>query len=299
MKKIFVFSHYDLDGVVCTLLAKWFHPNCDVRYRAFAAFDFRKELTTWMLYNNFEDYETVYILDLDVLEHVDLIDKKNVVIIDHHKKLEERTQFKNATVIVKEYSSACKLAYKVFKKLYDIDLTSEQKQMVLIADDYDCYKLELPLSRALNAIFWGTNKAFESFLEIFNDGFKGLTEHQETIYKLHLLEVKEIIKDLNYFECDYELNNQKIHIVGAMADKHINDIAEHIVKKFSPDVVIVVNMKSNHVSFRRRFDCTFDVSKLAEKLCAGGGHEYSAGGTVEEKAFLEFTKLLKPIKNEH
>jgi oligoribonuclease NrnB/cAMP/cGMP phosphodiesterase (DHH superfamily) len=295
MKKIFIFTHFDLDGVCSTLITKWTFPKAKIEYRAIAAYDFRAEVTKWLLHNSFEDYDKVFFLDLDVSGHSDLIDKENVMIIDHHKKSIPADVFKNAVVIVKEYTSASKLIYKVFKKLYNIELTAEQKFLILLIDDYDSYKLQLPLSRVLNSIFWNTNKSFDSFLENFKDGFSGLTEQQETMFKIHIMDVREIISKSKFFKIDnYEVQGQKCKVVSGMADKHINDIAEHILKKYDADVIIVVNLKSNHVSFRRKYNSTVDVSKLAETLADGGGHEYSAGGIITPQ-FLEFTKQLKPL----
>lgn len=288
---MFCFVHYDLDGVITALVTKWAHPDYEISFKPIAAYDFRSELTKWLLHDSFSNYDKVFILDLDVIDNSDLVDKENVMIIDHHRKEFDKKKFKKAIVVEKEYSSACKLAYKVFQKLYNIQLTPEQKFLILLGDDYDSYKLDLPLSRVLNAIFWGTDKSFISFLSYFEKGFNGLTEQQEAIYNLHIMEVREILEKSLFFKGEYG----SYQLVSTTADKHINDIAEHIIKKFKPDVAIVVNLKSDHISFRRRYDSKVDVSKIAEILGDGGGHEYSAGGVIT-KQFLEFTKTLEIIK---
>ena len=294
MKKLFIFTHHDLDGAVCYLLTKWAHPEYTIEYKSVAMNNFRKELTTWLLHNNFGDYEKIFILDIDCLEDKDLIDRENVMVIDHHQTLLDLKAFKNAVVISKEYSSAVKLAYKVFKKLYNITLTEPQKKLIALADDYDSYKLQLTESRILNTVFWETNKNFNSFIKNFENGFSGFDKHQLAIYNIFLNELKELINKSSFFEANIKISNKPCKVVSTFATNYINDVAEYILEKFSADIAIVVNLKTDHVSFRRG-KTDVDLSKIASKLCDGDGHEYSSGGVIT-KQFLEFTNLLKPIK---
>ena len=136
-KKIFCFFHHDLDGVITYLVTKWAHPGYKIEYKSVASVNFRQEMNQWCLEHNFSDYSKVFFLDLDVSDIADLIDHENVIIIDHHQSHVDNLKYKSAIPIVKEYSSACLLAYRVFRKLYDTEFTKDQKRLIVHGNDYD------------------------------------------------------------------------------------------------------------------------------------------------------------------
>lgn len=295
-KKIFVFTHYDVDGAVSYLTLKWTFSKLNIPYQTTTVKRFREDFTNWLTKNNVSDYDKIFILDLDVSEHADLIDKKNVFIIDHHKSHEEAAKYENATAVVKEYTSAAKLIYKVFNKLYDIKLTDAQKKLILLADDYDSYKLDLPDSSKLNMIFWETNGKFNDFVKTFAGGFNGFNYKQESIVKFYNTQVDRIKNKMPVYTGKVKIQGDVRNVCASFAEKYINDIADILIKDYNADIAIVVNKKTNHISFRKPNNLDgVDVSKLAAKLADGAGHEYSAGGSIT-KNFLSFTKLLKQIR---
>lgn len=298
-KKIFCFTHYDLDGVGTYLVTKWAHPGYKVEYKALTGFEIRQDINEWLLTHNFSDYERVFFLDLDMSSVADLIDHENVMLIDHHKSHEDakisQQLYKNAVPIVKEYPSACLLAYKVFKKLYDSKFTTEQKTMVLYTNDYDSYKHEFKESKMLNVIFWNTQKSFDAFVETYADGYKPFTKEQLAIHRIFENELARVISELKVFQGGHADDDGEYRVVVAtFADKHINDISDHLLSKYDCDVIIIINLKSKHVSFRRPKNGTMKLQDFAKYIADGGGHEYSAGGTITD-VFMDFTKTLKPI----
>lgn len=295
-KKIFVWTHWDLDGLVSCLVVKWAHPDCDFEYQPVGSLGIREDITKWLLKHKFEDYETVYFVDLDVSEHADLVDRKNVFIVDHHKSHVEKMKYEKAVAVVKEYPSACKLLYKVFKKLYNTPFTDAQKMLIILGNDYDSYKHDLPESKMLNAIFWQTQKSFDTGMKLYNSGFKGFTQQQLAIYDIYKKDLDKALNGLKIFENkSIEVLNGVYHVTATFTDSFVNDITDYLLEKYNPDIAIVVNLNTKHVSFRRNKKSTVQLHTLAEQIADGGGHEYSAGGFVTDE-FMEFTKLLTPIK---
>lgn len=294
-KKIFCFTHHDLDGVVSFLVTKWAHPDYKIDVKPINGSEARHEITQWLLYHNFEDYEKVFFLDLDVSDQLDLIDKDNVIIIDHHKTHVENKKYVNAKAIVKEYPSACLLAYRIFKKLYNTTFTTEQKTLVIYGNDYDSYINELPESRMLNIIFWNTQKSFDSFIDTYSNGYKPFIKEQIAICKLFEDDLAKLIKSLQIFTGMYaDVDGEYRHIVATFADRHNNDIADHLLKTYEADVSIIINLNSKRVSFRRPKNGTMKLDVFAKDIADGGGHEYSAGGFLT-LSFLELTKTFKQI----
>lgn len=295
-KKIFCFTHYDLDGAISYLVTKWAHPGYKIECEALVGTDLRYELQQWRLKHDFSDYEKVFFLDLDVSDQKDIIDKKNVIIIDHHKTHVDHMKYEKAVALVKEYPSACLLAYRAFKKLYNTKFTNEQKKLIIYGNDYDSYTNELIESRMLNVIFWNTQKSFKSFLENYSNGFKEFTKEQNAIFKIHETHLIETIKSLKVFRGIYaDVDGESRLIVATFINgQSPNDISDYLLKEYEADMTAIVNLKTKHISFRRPKTGTMRLDVFAKDYADGGGHEYSAGGVITSE-FLNFTKTLKPI----
>lgn len=298
-KKYIVITDSDLDGVTCYLTFKWFHPGAHIEVYPTSVTRFRNDYTNLLSKKHLSDYDKVYIFDLDVGEHKDIIDNKNHFIIDHHKTHVDAGQYANATAIVKEQSSACIMVYKTFKALYETDLTPEQKKLIVIANDYDSYTLSLAESKKLNTLYWNQNNRFQTFCRQFNNGFFGFNIQQENTIKLYKDKLDDIIKNLKIFYLDTPIQNIDTKILATFATDAINDVADTLLNEYNADIAIVVNLDTKKASFRRNTSCKhINLINLVNKFCGGegGGHEYAAGGVVNQ-TFLEFTKLLKPYGN--
>jgi len=296
MKPIFCFTHHDLDGLVSALVVKWAHPDHEFAYKTTTPTNFREDYNKWLNHNKPEDYDTIFIMDLDIHEDCELVDAEYITIIDHHLTHVEGGEYYNADLVIEEYSSAAKLAYRTFKERYKVNFTPHQLLLVAIADDYDSYALNIDGSKILNAIFWQTQKRFEVFMKQFENGYHGITDQQKTMYSIYKKELEDVLSNLSYFIAkDYKYDGEKYYVIATFATKHINDVADHLIENGSPDIAIVVNKQSNHVSWRRGNDSKVELNKLAEKLTDGGGHAYAAGGKITEE-FLAFAKKLKPRK---
>ena len=293
--KYMVFTDSDLDGAVSYLVFRWFHPTTTIDLVTTQVTNFREDYTKWLSKTDPKQYDKIFILDLDVGEQKDLIDKPNFFIIDHHKTHVEAGLYKEATAVVKEYTSACKMAYKTFNKLYDTDLNDNQKMLIALGDDYDSYTHKVPESKKLNIVYWNTQNRFEAFCKNFARGYFGLTLQQENMVQLYLLELEDIKATMKVYYTEVNIQDKPTKIISTFANKAINDVADILFNEYNADIAIVVNLGSGRVSFRRANKCEHvDLLKFVERVCdgEGGGHEYAAGGTIND-TFIEFTKCLK------
>ena len=297
-KNIFVFTDCDLDGAGSYLMFKWF-INDNIPYKITRVNDFKSIFESWYAQNH-DKYDMIYILDLDVSQEcLELVDKKNITIIDHHKThVENKHKYKNASTVIQEQSSCTKFLYSIFSKKYKKQLTDEQKLMVLYIDDYDCYELKFPQSYNLNIIYWNyQGDRLEKFIKDFGKGFSGFTDYQKNIILYNQNKLKSIKNKLDvHVANNISIGKNKYKMVSVFADSYVNEVADHIIKNYKADIGFVINLKSKKVSLRKSNSCELDLGKFAIKLFdAGGGHEYAAGGLLNEK-FMQFSKLFSPIK---
>lgn len=310
--KVMCWTHHDLDGLVSALLVKWAHPDMEFEYQTTSPQTFRDDYTKWLINHDPErDYERVFFTDLDLSENQDLPDFPNSCIIDHHNMhVEAADNYQHAITVIDNYSSACLLIYRTFKKWFNLKLTIQQKVLIKLGDDQDSHQNKIPASNILNAVFWSTQNRFPVFINQLDKGFTGLTNKQKAIYRLYKKDLQQKKDNLEYFihrkcklfqgvnivtEDHKNINDNHYYVIATFCDKYINEIADYLFDEYDCDIAIVVNMRTNHVSWRRNDSCKIDLGRVAEVLTDGGGHPYSSGGYITEQ-FKLFTKRLKPKK---
>lgn len=303
MKKIHIFTHRDLDGAGSYLVAKWFlsSPSVEITYTPISSpVKARSEITSWLVKHSFNDFSKVYFLDLDVYDNLDLIDHDNVTIIDHHlshaTNIKNNGGYTNAKSAVVEYTSCAKLLYKLFSKQYpDITLSPEQKLLVALCDDYDCYALRIKYSKPLNMVFYGYNDSFNTFVTRFVNGFDGFNSQEKSMIRIEYKSIEKAIEQLEV----YTGTLGKFIVVAGFAEGCINDVHSYMLEEYpDTDISIVVIPKTGRVSFRKQQGCSAPLHIITEKLCDGGGHEYAAGGKITP-TFESFTKLLTYDSRKH
>ena len=295
-KNNFIFTDIDLDGAMSCLLFQWISGR-RTPYIATRVTDFRASFANWLKNNKLSSFHNVYILDLDVSnECLELVDKPNIVIIDHHDSHERnKHKYKHAKTFIQSTTSCSKLIYKLLHTQSKIKLTDNHKRLILLVDDYDSYTLQVPGSHELNSIYWNyQGNKVGKFMEQFESGFHGYTSDQKNIIQFYKNKIINVTSGLNVYEADVPFGKNVFRVVSTFADSCINDVADFIIKTHSADIGIVVNEKSNKVSFRKNKACTADLSVLASTIAGGGGHEYASGGSICDK-FALFSKLFKPI----
>jgi oligoribonuclease NrnB/cAMP/cGMP phosphodiesterase (DHH superfamily) len=294
IKDIHVFTDADLDGAISYLTLCWFF-NSELPVTVTTEKELEKEIDDFCKNKNVDNYRRIYVLDMDICNFAAKLDRSNFTIVDHHLgSINCNYDFKKARFKIKEEGSTCKLLYNVLKEHYKRDLNDSQKRLIAIGHDYDSYTLNCKESSVgLNTLFWNfQGNRLQKFVKRYYDGFKGLTKEDKRIIEYYKNKIDRFLTDSSIYYTDLEIGKKIIRVSSTFSDFCINEIAQAIIDKTNSEVGIVVNLKTNSVSYRRSKDSKFNVSKLAEKLSEGGGHESAAGGKITE-TFLEFTKKFK------
>lgn len=289
-----IFTHNDLDGAVSLLVFIWSKPNDTITFDAINNTEVDK-------IKNYIDRTlnppNIYVFDLSLREFfLNALDKPFITFIDHHKNSEKFLKdFKKATVFYKEYSSNALLLRKLFQEKSP-ELTKEQKKMILLADDYDSFKLNFEESFDLNILFWTEYKNnIVKFVNDYKNGFKPFTEEQKNKIKNIKIITNNEIEKLPKFLGTLEIKGIKRNTMGILTESLNNLAIDLVLKKYNPDLLFYINHKTQNVALRQKKDenC-IDLGKFAEKFCEGSGHMYSAGGKITP-LFMELTKNLKPL----
>jgi len=286
-----IFTDLDLDGC-CSYLAYSWLTQTRSKAITIKVSNLREKFLAWLKRNKLSDYKTVYFFDLDTTEIKDLIDKKNVTIFDHHKSHDEK--YKNATTIIdKECTSCSKLIYRHYKN--SANLTNEQKKLIALANDYDCYELKFPESNKLNFLLWYKNgDKLQNFINDFETGFHGFTNDQNKIISYHFYKFKKIRDSVILYKSTLMIAGKEYKFISTFGNEYVNDLCQYIIDNNDCDVCLMINLKNNRVYLRKNRTVELNLGKFAQKICDGGGHEYAAGGKLNETV-LALSKKFVPV----
>jgi oligoribonuclease NrnB/cAMP/cGMP phosphodiesterase (DHH superfamily) len=285
---ILIITDNDLDGACSALLFKHILSTYDGSVEIIEVADSNISSKMKYYYERSHLYKKIIILDLYIPDNIaNIVDIAKTTIIDHHEShLKVKDRYSHAKVIIENAPSTAILIYKLFKA--KLESKKELIQLIEIVNDYDSYELKTKDSLKLNAIYSSyNNPRVDNFISSFYDGMRPYNQQELNAIKIYFNKFNEQIHKPLYkgFIKDYS-------VIGVFADFAINEVAHYFLKKTNYDICIVVNLASQHVSFRKKKTCPAKLNILAEALCNGGGHEYASGGKINNK-FLQFANTLQ------
>ena len=285
-----VITHSDLDGVVSYLVLCWFYGR---KLDVMSTTPMKLEQDFDKLQSSGKKWDKLYFLDLDVSKIGSKIDHANTIVLDHHKT--NIYPYQNAVVRIYNETSCCKLIYDTFFK--EKKINNNQKTLIALADDWDSAQKKTPLSEQLNIVYHSMTNKFNSFVEDYYNGFVPFDKFKANTVLLHKKHCKEYIDTLTVFSGSVEFEGQKDIKVGAIfCEKFVQESCDWLFNNHSVDIAIAVILNQKRIAVRRNSNRDdIDVSKFVQRIASGGGHAAAAGGNLTDD-FIEFTKMLKPLK---
>jgi oligoribonuclease NrnB/cAMP/cGMP phosphodiesterase (DHH superfamily) len=297
VNKIHTFIDCDLDGAGCYLLLKKLLKDSNISYTVCTKKTFINEYRSWNTNNKIEDYSKIFICDLDVSDHLDIVDKENFIIIDHHRShIENINLYKVCKVILYESRSSTSNIIEKFK-MGDI-LNKFEKLLFELISDYDSYELKHhPFSLHLNYVFWNyTGNRLEKFINDFEDGFKGFNTFHKNTIKLVEAKIEEFLNTAEIYVGEIPIGGKNRRVLSCFVDHNVNELAQKLLKRHQCELSIMINIKSKRVYLRRSPESDIIVCDVAKKLCDGGGHEASAGGVLTDN-LIKITQAFNLVSN--
>lgn len=295
MSKVMVWTSYGIDGACSYLLLNWLTGDkldvvCTTSER------FRDEFLRWQLKTSLLDYKTVFVVGLDLTRSLDVVDRSNVVVIDHHPRhVDAKSLYSTAQTVLSHNTSTSRLIFKSFNAVFKDRLTTEQKQLVAFTDDYVSGESKYKISRDLNALYWSyTGDKIKKFSDDFQSGFKPFNKLQENAINFYNKKAQRDIDQLDIYTGKIVLKDGEHRVVSCFSESSYDEIANYLFNTHSAEIVILINLKTKTAFFTRGKACTVSMDKLANLLCEGSGTDRFAGGNLTEK-FLTFCKTLEQL----
>jgi len=293
-----MFTHYDLDGVGCYLLAKIAFKERIIN--VFAS-GYKKTTKNFHIAVNKYKPENVVFLITDLFltqEDVNILKPFKAVYLDHHPEVEPIEYPEHWIVNRNLEKCATTLVWERYKdKLPKIEML---EKFVKAVETYDLWKPELKNDKyalSLNALFW--KKGFWNFVDyMFENKFKIKAED----YKLFDEKLKFIEKVIN----------EKLYIaegdVAIFDEREIDypmEITLFMPENFKHFVFLKPNNKVSFRSKTKNLDEFFKgLDGLKDKrIISVGGHSYAGGfeginDEICEKAIYAFIQYVSGDSNE-
>ena len=270
---IFILTGANLDSAGCVWILSQIFSDSSVTHKVTSEASLREDVNAFMQHH-IDKYDKVFLCNVSRTDEVlQLLGSDRV------------TAFERS-----ETCSCTELIYKYFSDKIPKTFTDNQKILIKLISDFDSYQLKTKTSYDLNTIFYSMGgDRIAQFGKEFSQGYAGFSPIHKATLKYHNLRVKDIIDNLELYSTTL---TKKYKVVCCFSDYGIDDIANFIFRDCGADIAIIVNTPMKRVSFRASKTCDYDVSKLAIKLCDGGGREKTAAGKLTER-FLKFSSLFK------
>ena len=307
-----LFTHTDLDGIGCEILAKIaFGKDVDVTNSEVS--DINKNIKEFLDNpKNNGIYDKIYITDISVnKENAERLSNRpeKVQLLDHHGTALWLNQYPWAHVRVKDketgiLTSGTELMYKnlekegLFKSL-DNKHSEQLKQFTEAVRDYDTYRFDKmgedgKLSRDLNDLMFikGSIPFKNDVYNQLNIGtFPFFSEADRAMLDMSHRKLENYIKDKNENIEVFTINGYKGGLV--YAEQNFSELGNKLCE-MNPklDFIAMVEPTKGFVSIRSRRD-DIDVGKDIAAPLGGGGHAKSAGAPLKDEMKLLFRNALE------
>lgn len=309
-----LFSHNDLDGVSCGILAKVaFGDKINVHYLSVNRLDYHVEEFLKRTSNEQKEH-ILYITDISVNQEnekrlEEFVNKGgSVQLIDHHKTALHLNQYNWGHVKVEEAegkkASATSLFYTYLIEKEIIKPAKVLEDYVELVRQYDTWDWDKNANfsaKRLNDLLY--MQSIDEFEESMLERIKQYEQFSFDDFEVKLLDLEEKKTERYIRRKRKELIQTFIEnlCVGIVhAESYHSELGNTLGKEYPHlDCIVILNMGSKKVGFRTIHD-HIDVSEFAGKF-GGGGHAKAAGCTLTTEAFKLFVEKpfqLKPLKED-
>lgn len=312
-----LFTHTDLDGIGCAILAKLaFGENIDISYCDHDNID--KEVNDFLLSN--KDFNACYITDIKVNDFVAKLindNYKSVYLMDHHPTALYLDKYDWCTIKIEDENTKIKtsgteLYYQWLINNGYLKQSKSLDKFVETVRDYDTWRWNVlgeegVICKRINDLMYlyGKDEFIKWCLfEIRDDVFPKLHIVDEIVLDIKQKEINQYIEEKNETLFEAEICGRKCGIV--FAEKYVSELGNKLCKLHPEiDFVAMIDINNSTVSYRSIRD---DI-KLGEDIASkfgGGGHPQAAGSSfnedikkiIVEHIFKDNIVLDKEIKEE-
>lgn len=302
-----LFTHTDLDGVGCAVLAKIaFEEDVEIEYCNYDDIDEKvKEFcANYCRDRNIRDkYEHVYITDISITEELaEKISNSSlsecITLLDHHPTALNLNKYNWCHIEIKHNgikTSGTELFFywlRIFDFIdTDIEDMESLKNFVTIVRDYDTWRwTEIEygdICKRINDLLdiYGREEFIDWCMdEIYGESFPTLFSEDKLVLKVKQQEIDKYVEKKDKTMFTGALCGRTCGFV--FADRYLSELGNKLCTMHPEiDFVAMIDIDNCTVSYRTVKE-DIDLGKDVASLFGGGGHPKAAGSQFDEKVKL-------------
>lgn len=296
MKNYKLFTHTDLDGVACSIVARLFLEDIDVEYCTNSNID--KKLEEF-LQEKINDYKYILITDLpiskEIAEKIKDNYKEKVRLLDHHSTEKSIGEYKWAEVKVntgKYLHCGAELLYHYLLGLADEESPLIYEQFVELVRLYDTWEWEKVGNidaTALNYLL-----GFEGIFRFAEEMEKKLSqqiifsEQDKQVVEILQENKKQYIKRKSKQILNIQAKGYKIGVI--FGEQYISELGNDLADMY-PELDLIAIFTGRKVSLRSN-KTDINLGEWSKEHFGGGGHAQSAGMMVGNDKLTQIAQLI-------
>jgi oligoribonuclease NrnB/cAMP/cGMP phosphodiesterase (DHH superfamily) len=293
--RVKLFTHTDLDGVGCYVVAKHVYENVDVEYCNYD--EINEKVKSYLSNRDFLDYDLTLITDISIDEvNAEVINYQynlgnKFKLLDHHPTADWLNKYEWATVNPLHEddtkSSGTTMLYDYLnhpRKVYEFAEKVRRYDTWEWATHYNDTH-----AKQLNNLLYLIGR--ESFVNRFisNPSIQ-FTETETVILGMEQQKIKHYIESKEKQLKIVSILNYQAGVV--FAEQYQSELGNELAKKFDyADFIVMINPSSGTISYRGVRN-EIDLGKDVAKVFGGGGHPKAAGSQIEGKLIDTFINSL-------
>lgn len=293
-----IFTHTDLDGVGCAVLAKYYNPDIEVE---FCNYDDVNQKVNDFLDNN-TPFGDLYITDISVSDDIaQRIDNTDFILLDHHPTALALNKYKCCTVKVEDEKTGLKtcgteMFYQWLVEYGYLNKSKVLDKFVEIIRDYDTWRwVELGedgvISKKVNDLLYiygrenFINWCLSSFIQ---RKFPNLGTIENMLLELRQEEIDKYVEKKNREMFTQALCGKVSGIV--FANKFTSELGNRLCKMHPEiDFVTMIDIEDCTVFYRTIKD-DINLGRDVAALFGGGGHPKAAGSQFDKTVWINIFK---------
>lgn len=294
-----IFTHTDLDGVGCAVLAKYYNPDIEIE---FCDYDNVNQKVNDFLNNNIA-LGDLYITDIGVSEEIaQRIDyDTDFILLDHHPTALSLNKYKCCTVKVEDENTGLKtcgteLFYRYLVEYGYLIRSKVLDKFVEIIRDYDTWRWadlgeDGKICKQINDLLhiYGRDNFINWCLSsLIQRNFPNLDNTERALLNLRQEEIDKYVE-----KKDNEMFTQTLcgKVSGIVfANKFTSELGNRLCKLHPEiDFVTMIDIEDCTVSYRTVKD-DIDLGRDVAALFGGGGHPKAAGSQFDKTVWINILK---------
>lgn len=302
--RVKLFTHTDLDGVGCAILAKCTFDNSDIVFCDYSDID--SAVSDFLPYS--ESYDYIFITDISISEElaakIDSTSCTNIRLLDHHPSSLQLNKYKWVTARINESESSTlktsgtALFYEELSTMQILPNYASLERFVEAVRDYDTWRW------ADLGEYGRVSKKLNDLLYIYGrDRFiaKSLNNLRSQPLFPNFDDIDELLLTLRSEEIDRYVDGREqqmvVRIIGGytcgivFADRFISQLGNTLCKRHPEiDIAVMLCLEYNTVSYRTVKD-DVNLTEFAQQF-GGGGHAKASGSPIPVEIRKEFVDTL-------